>query len=100
MGDTHDNKRDGIPDQAIRRYAAQLPLADRQKLAEHLRYVDGIPLTEDDVRGVVSKARAAGISREQIRDALVVDDPAQRRIGSLGPAEIDQILAAERPMTL
>jgi len=99
MSENDGKKHADTFDQRVRRYAVTLPLAERQKLAESFGHIDGIPLTENDVRRFISRARDAGISRQEARDALIVDDPAQRRIGSLNPAEIDKLLAGEWPVT-
>jgi hypothetical protein len=92
-------KADAKFDRSVRLSTAWLPLAERQRIAGLMNYSDGRPLTEDDIRACIRRERGAGTGREDVRQALVVDDPLDRRVGSLGPAEIGVILAEEWPVT-
>lgn len=103
---TTSNDKPGKPakadidfDRRVRIGIAALPLAQRQAWAEQMNYSDGRPLSEDEIREYIRYQHGASTVREDIRRALVVDDPLNRRIGSLGPAEIGAILDEEWPVT-
>jgi hypothetical protein len=64
-----------------------------------MNYADGRPLSEDEIRAYIRRERGAGTGREDVRKTLAVDDQLTRRIGSLGPAEIGQLLDQEWPVT-
>jgi hypothetical protein len=93
-------KQDAAFDRNVRLNIARMPLAERQRMAGSvMSHSDGRPLSEDEIRQYIRREHGAGTGREDIRRALVVDDQLDRRIGSLGPAEISVILAEEWPVS-
>jgi hypothetical protein len=84
--------RDEKYDRRIRESIAGLPLAERQRAAETMGYADGKPLDEADIRMNARRMYDAGMGRAEIISALSVDEPVNRRIGSLNPAEVAVIV--------
>jgi hypothetical protein len=84
---------------SLRGHLMTLPLDERQQTAEHLGYPDGMPLSADDIKANVCRARDAGESRRQWLQVLCGPrDLAERRIGSLNPEEVTAIFDAEWPV--
>ncbi|HVB41970.1 MAG TPA: hypothetical protein VNF47_04600 [Streptosporangiaceae bacterium] len=86
-------------DRRIREHNARLPLDDRRRAAEAMGYSDGLPLTEDDLRHLIRDFRdSREMSRASVMRALCPpEDPADRRLGSLTPAEFGALFAQEWP---
>jgi hypothetical protein len=92
-------KKDADLDRRVRVGIGSLPLAQWQAWAEQMAFADGKPLSEDEARAYIRCEHDAGTGRADIRRALVVDDQLDRRIGSLGPVELNAILAEEWPVS-
>lgn len=85
-------------DRKLRKRIARLPLAERQRAAELLGYLDGMPLTERDIRMNIRRLRGLSADRERVRRTICPPhDVTKRRIGSLNPDEFGAIFEQEWP---
>ena len=79
----------------LREGIASLPLHERQQFArEVLKYRDGMPYTEGEIRDQLRRFRTWGMARDEAIRTCSVADPTKRRIGSLNPEEV-AVIAVE-----